>query len=186
MNDSSGSPGRAAYVGITIAAIFGVGWAQWAASGLGGVVGVIVRIVSVVLAVVLIVAAARRARQAPRTTRSLFSSRTYWIVVAVEVVLLFVGAFLLQTLALPVFVAPWIAFIVGVHFLMFGRFFQRSFYWVGGAIVVAGIVGFALGIVGLGANAVVAVTGLVVAAVLFLAAARGLLGGTSARNALPN
>jgi len=164
--------GRGAYMGAVIAAGFGVGWAQWAASGLVGTPAGVVRVISAVVGVVLVVWAVRRVRRASPSSGSLFSSRAYWIVVGGEVALLTVGTTVISALGLSEFVAVWVAFVVGIHFIAFGYFFQRSFFWVGGAIVIGSVAGLLVGFAGLGADAVLAVTGLTVPVVLFFSASR--------------
>jgi hypothetical protein len=172
MNQGSGVAGRGAYASIALAAFFAVGWAQWAASGLTGVASITTRVISVVLGTILVVWAVRQGRRASPTSRSFFTSRPYRVVVVVEAVLLVAGGAVLGALGLTSFMAVWVAFVVGIHFIAFGHFFERSFFWVGGAILAASAVGLLVGLAGLGAGAVVAGTGLIAAVVLFIAASR--------------
>lgn len=53
-----------------------------------------------------------------------------------------------------------IATAVGVHFLAIGRLCFAGFYWLGGALVTAGIARAIVGIAGGGAGAIKATTGL--------------------------
>jgi hypothetical protein len=62
-----------------------------------------------------------------------------------------------------------------VHFIGFGRLFVAMFYWVGAAFIAAAIVGSAAGAATGTRQAVVAWTGLIAAASLFVAGAWGLL-----------
>jgi hypothetical protein len=71
----------------------------------------------------------------------------YWIVVAVEVVLLLTGLLILRLLGAPqqTYIA-WIALVVGSHFLAFGfiGIWPRSIARPGAILVVLGLASFAL------------------------------------------
>ena len=46
------------------------------------------------------------------------------------------------------YIIAWVAAVVGVHVLGFGRHFGVGFYWLGAALIAAGIVGAMVGLVG--------------------------------------
>jgi hypothetical protein len=69
------------------------------------------------------------------------------------------------------YIVAWVAAVVGVHVLGFGRHFWVGFYWLGAALIAAGIVGAMVGLVGGSAGAIKATAGLIAAASLFVAGA---------------
>lgn len=82
-------------------------------------------------------------------------SRGYRLVVTAEVVAIVLGVVVLGRLALSVAVLPWVAFVVGVHFVALGRVWQRaSLAWVGAVVAVCGAVGFALALGGASDSAI--------------------------------
>ena len=67
------------------------------------------------------------------------------------------------------YIVAWVAAVVGVHLPGFGRQFWVGFYWLGAALVAAGIVGAMVGLVGGSAGAIKGAAGLIAAASLFVA-----------------
>ncbi len=121
---------RDVLVGSAIASGFGIGWAFWAASGLSATAAVVVRIAGVVIGAVIIAGALFRAITAVATnlvadsgSRSMFRARGYLIWVAVESVALVAGNAMLSASSYSKYVVVWTAFVVGVHFIGFGRLF---------------------------------------------------------------
>jgi hypothetical protein len=173
---------REALVGVVIAGGFGIGWAFWAASGLSGATATVVRITGAALGAVILAGALFRLRAAEAggstpssESGSMFGSRRYLGWVAVELIALIGGNVLLGATGHNAYVAAWTAFVVGVHFIAFGRLFTPMFYWVGVAFLVAAVVGTAAGIASGTMQAVEASTGLIAAVSLFVAGAWGLL-----------
>lgn len=177
---------RDVLVGSAIAGGFGIGWAFWGASGLSGSIATVVRIAGMVIGAVVIAGALFRSSAAVAVrsasgsgSRSMFRSRGYLVSVAVEVIALVAGNAALGASGHNKYVAVWTALVVGAHFIGFGRLFSRLFYWVGGAFIVAAIVGGAAGASAGTKQAVDASTGLIAAGSLFAAGAAGSLASTA-------
>jgi hypothetical protein len=171
----------AAFAGAMIGGGFGIAWALWGASGLPGGPAIAVRVAATAIGVLIVLGGARlqrwarpggraKAGAAPGGTEgSLFSSPAYRLVVALEVIALFGGGALLGATGHSEYTIAWFAGVVGVHFLAFGRLFWAGFYWLGAALLSAGVAGFAVGLAGGGPASVRAVSGLTAAASLFTA-----------------
>jgi hypothetical protein len=171
----------AALTGAMVAGGFGIAWTLWGASGLARGLAVTVRVGGIVIGAGILagsVVLQRRARRATRVGRwagtggrsgSMFSSRGYRLVVAVEVIALLAGAALLGATGHSEYTIAWFAAVVGVHFLAFGRLFLTGFYWLGAALLAAGVAGAIVGLAGAGSDAIRAVSGLIAAASLFAA-----------------
>lgn len=153
-----------------ISGVFGLAWAQWAASGITGSVSSGIRVVGIVMGLVIVFWAARLRRSVHENgSGSMFSSPTYRRVVVLEVVALFGGAVLLGATGHHEYVIAWFATVVGVHFLAFGRIFFPGFYWLGVALIAAGISGTVIGLAGGGFGSIELTTGLMTAVSLFAA-----------------
>ena len=184
MGDSEGSPPRQALVGAAISGGFGALWAVWGASGVDGAGRLTLAVVGAVLGLTVAVPAlvlAGRARPTTGDGGSMFTTRTYRVTVAAEVVALVVGNVLLGRAGMGAYVVAWTAFVVGVHFLAFGRAFDRVFTVIGALMVGAAVLGVVVGVAGGGDGAVVLVAGLLSAAVLLGAGARTVAGALRAR-----
>lgn len=165
-------PPRGALVGSAISGFFGGLWVVWGASGFSGVLDAVVVVLGIVLGLAVLVGALLAARRAPVEGGTvMFASRSYRIIVVIEVVAIIVGNILLGRLGAGDYIIAWTAFVVGVHFLAFGRVFDPSFTAMGGALIGAAVLGVVAGLVGTGA-AVLVVTGLLSGAVLLVAGGR--------------
>jgi hypothetical protein len=78
----------------------------------------------------------------------MFSSPAYRVIVALEVLALIGGNVLLGVIGDRQYIIAWVAAVVGIHFLAFGRQFWAGFYWLGAAMIAAGIVGAVVGFAG--------------------------------------
>ena len=153
-----------------ISAVFGMAWTEWGASGLSGAISTAIRVVGIVVGLVIFFWSVRLLRFVPEDgSASMFSSPSYRRIVVLEVVALFGGAVLLGAIGRHEYAIAWFAVVVGIHFLAFGRFFSTGFYWLGTALVVAGIAGTAVGLAGGGLAGIEVATGLIAAASLFAA-----------------
>jgi hypothetical protein len=182
--DTGGPPSRPALVGAAIAGFFGGLWAVWGAGGLDGPARVALIVAGVVLGLGVAVAAlvlAARARPDVAGSGSMFARRSYRLIVAAEVVAIVVGNVLLGRAGLGAYVIAWTAFVVGVHFLAFGRMFDRVFTVIGALMVAAAVIGAVVGATGGGDDAVLLITGLASAVVLLGAGARSVTGALRAR-----
>ena len=76
--------------------------------------------------------------------------RTFWIVVAVEIVLIFGGAQLfIRVLDNPSASLPWIATVLGVHWLVFRAVFREDvFLWLGTLTLSCGLTGLLVALTG--------------------------------------
>lgn len=167
---------RGPLVGAMIAGVFGVAWAQWGASGLSGGLAGTVAVAGIVLGLVIIGWSAVLAwsphsvrASAPPTQRagSFFASRGYLVVVVLEVAAIAGGNAVLNASGHGDYVISWIPAVVGVHFVAFGRMYWAGFYWLGAALIGAAAAGTVVGVVGGGADGVLATSGLIAAASLF-------------------
>ena len=79
------------------------------------------------------------------------------------------GNLLLGAIGHGEYIIAWVATVVGVHFLAFGRQFWIGFYGVGAALIAAGMAGTIVGLLGGSAGAIKATAGLISAASLFVA-----------------
>jgi hypothetical protein len=61
--------------------------------------------------------------------------------VALEVIALVGGGALLGATGHSEYTIAWFAGVVGVHFVVFGRLFWAGFYWLGAALLAAGVAG---------------------------------------------
>ncbi|MDN6746040.1 MAG: hypothetical protein L0L93_03405 [Brevibacterium sp.] len=69
--------------------------------------------------------------------------RSYWIIVAVEVLALFGGSSLLSGLGHPELGVAWVAFVVGTHFYALGHVFKLDrFHVLATVVTLCGIAGF--------------------------------------------
>jgi hypothetical protein len=163
-------------VAALVAAVFGVLWSQWAAMGLAGIAEAAVRVLGLVIGGALVGTAVVRLRRLgdARSARSMFRSRRYVGVVAAEFVAIGAGIWLLGTGSAHI--VPWIALVVGVHFVVFAVAISRQFWAAAvGLLAAAGaaeVVLAAGGSVGL----VDLVGGATAAAALFLSASLRLVG----------
>jgi hypothetical protein len=167
--------GSGALIASIISAAFGVGWIQWGAENLSGTAPIVIRVVGGVIGLVIIVRCIRlrltsRGESGPGQ-RSMFASRGYRLVVAGEVIALVAGGLVLSATHQTEYQICWIALVVGVHFLGFGKLFATRYYYIGAALIIAAVAGTILGLAGDGVAAVQAVTGFVSGLVLLVAPA---------------
>lgn len=177
---------RGALLGVMISAVAGVAWAQWGASGATGAASGAVRIAGLLIGLAILIWSGRRWRRTPGAgspmsevgpsprSKPIFSSASFLVVNAVQVVAFAVGARLLVSTGHPEYVIAWIATVVGVHFLALGRLFLTAFYWLGAALITAGLAGLLVGIAGGGPGGIKVTSGLLAASSLFSAGAWGI------------
>lgn len=88
-------------------------------------------------------AAAERGPNEDMPPRAIPFGRSYWIIVAVEVLALFGGARLLSGLGHPELGVAWAAFVVGTHFYALGYVFRLNrFHVLASVVTLCGIAGF--------------------------------------------
>ncbi len=149
---------RDSAIGTIVAALFGALWCVGAASGLlaySRPAALVVVVLGVLVAVLLVVLALRIRRRtaAPTTPQSsppapgppsMFATRRYRVTLLVEVVAIVAGGIVLGRLGLGEYAVIWVAAVVGVHFLFFGRAFWSGFIWVGAIMLAGAAVGLVL------------------------------------------
>lgn len=146
------APGRA--FGSTVSAVFGLVFVGINSAGLAAPLRIALLAVGVAgLVAVLVLAAKDRGAPAhsphsPSGHGPLFG-RTYWIIVALEVVALFAGVRVVTGALGPTFGVAWVSLVVGIHFFFLGQLFRLCRFHVMGALVTAcGAAGFLLGYLG--------------------------------------
>ena len=136
-------------VGLLIGAAGGTAFVVFNSSRIPPPYGVAAAVLAVLALVGLVVLLVRQRRAGDETDGpddgpGMFG-RGYRLVVIAEVVAIVLGVVVLGRLGLSLAVLPWVAFVVGVHFVALGRVWrQASPAWVGAVVAVCGIVGFAV------------------------------------------
>jgi hypothetical protein len=166
-------------LGSVIALVFGLVFVEVNSGGLPGNWPLIVRTAGAVVAVALLVAVLRTARrgEAGGVPGGGFADRRYWNIVGIEGLALFGGlAVLNAVLGRPEFAVPWIALVVGVHFVVLGKAWRLEiFTWLGIAQTVLGVTGFVLAATGASTTTVEFVSGVLSGVALFATVAAALL-----------
>ncbi|MFI6321063.1 hypothetical protein ACIBG8_26235 [Nonomuraea sp. NPDC050556] len=137
-------------IGAVLGAVFVMVNAQ---SPLNPGVGTALRVVAIAGAVAVLALwflAQRQVHGSPAEARQNMFSKGYWIVVAIEAVLLFGGTKLLTAWGVPTQVnVAWVALVVGVHFLGLAPIWKSRSILVPGAVLTAlGLAGFAVAAAG--------------------------------------
>jgi hypothetical protein len=146
-------------IGALIAAIAGLAFVLVNAGTLSDQPALVIRVLGGLAgAVVIAIVLTRTDESTPVPTSGRAAWRVYWAMVALEVVLLIGGSRLLVAHGHTELTAPWVAFIVGLHFLPFASAFTAPlFRWLAWVLIALGVVGGLLGVlVGEAAGAVVA------------------------------
>lgn len=136
-------------VGHLVGAFFGALFVVLNA-GLLGTVGHVVAAVVAIAAVAVVILAYLRVRRSTGSTGMFEMTRSYRVVVGVEVVALVVGIAVLGRFA-PQLNVPWIVLVVGLHFLAFARWWPDGagvFAVLGAAMVVLALAGGVVGVLG--------------------------------------
>jgi hypothetical protein len=168
--------GRNALIAAIIEGGFGIGWIEWGAASLSATAWTAVRVLGAIIGLVIIARAIRLRRGNPGPAEpSMFAARGYRLVVAAEVVALVAGSIALIATNRTEYQIGWVAFVVGVHFVAFGKQFAARYYVLGGALIVAAIAGLVVGLAGGGVAVTAAVTGFAAGACMFVAAVQLLL-----------
>lgn len=145
--------------GALLAATAGTAFVLVNAGALDDAAASVVRAVGVLVGIAVTFRVLTRpepAEQPPSPTTAAW--RVYWAMVVLEVVLLLGGTRLLVAHGRDELATPWVALVVGLHFLPFARAFGTPlFAWLGGAMIGLGVGGGVLALaVGSAAGAVVA------------------------------
>jgi hypothetical protein len=142
-------------IGSTIAAVFGAIFVLVNTSALPPAAAWTLRVLAVIALAAILMAVSRIRRAVPAGTgpdspaggrpASPFG-RSYWVIVAIEVVALFGGVRLLTgPLGHPGGGVAWVPFVVGVHFFALAAVFRAPYFnWLAGAVTLCGSVGLIL------------------------------------------
>ena len=86
--------------------------------------------------------------------------QAFWIVVVLEVILIIGGTQLaIRVLDIPAASLPWVATVLGVHWLVFRMVFQQDvFLWLGCFTLSCGVVGLMVALTGVAGSDVLAAT----------------------------
>lgn len=146
--EPAGRPrGRA--IGIGVGASIAFGWCVYATAPLTGAARIGVLIAAAAITGALLLAASRMLRVAGGAALGSRAEghanrrawRLFWLNLAGEIILLNIALNLLAASDLQRFWIPAISLVVGLHFLPMAVFFrQRSYWWVGGAMIAAAAV----------------------------------------------
>jgi len=174
-----------------ISAVFGVVWTEWGASGVPGGASGVIRIAGIAVGLTIFLSSAflflrtfsgagpRRTDPGQSESTEIgparpgfrFSPLAYLVVVVLEIAAFRGGTALLDAIGRTEYQSAMVAFIVGLHFVAFGRLFWAGFYWLALALIGAGVAGAVVGATGGGVHAIEAVSGLIAAASLFASGA---------------
>ncbi|MFI5954792.1 hypothetical protein [Cryptosporangium sp. NPDC051539] len=163
--------GRGRGIAAAIVGFFAACWFGWAQEDPPGWL-VPLLVVGVVLSVVVAIAGIVLAVRSPSGSSPMADPRTrtrYFVTVGIEVALIWAGSALLGATGHDEYVAAWIAFVVGVHFVPLGRFFAERELQLSGVLitivaVVAAVVTVATGhtsstVAGAGSGTLLVLTG---------------------------
>lgn len=163
-------------VGDLVGAVFGTLFVVLNA-GLLGPVGHLVAALSALGCAATVVAAWVRRRRATGAPGAFPLTRSYRVIVAIEVVALFGGTTVLGRVA-PQLSVPWVVLVVGVHFLALARWWRpgaRPFLGLGAVLTLLALAGGTVGVLSGAASAPLA------AFVAGVGAGVVMLGGTTPR-----
>ncbi|MFF2277848.1 hypothetical protein [Agromyces sp. NPDC058126] len=138
------------YPGHLIGASFGAVFVSVNSGLLGQPLQLIATVLAVLAATVVLagfVATVRRGQRPPERDRAR-SHLAFWVIVAIEAVLLFGGLAVLNRVE-PAANVAWIALVVGLHFLAFARWWvrgQRELIVIGAVMTALGVVGMVLAV----------------------------------------
>ena len=137
------------------------------------------RVFGVVAFLVVLIAVRRRGPATDTRAAGGGFGRGYWLVVAAEVLAIWIGLALLNgPLHTPHAAVAWISSVVGVHFFALAVvWWIRLFSWLGAALLACGVVGLVLVAAGSDAGAIDLVGGVLPGAILL---GFGLWGSTRA------
>ncbi|TDV51029.1 hypothetical protein [Actinophytocola oryzae] len=173
-----------ARVGMVVGSLVGVGFGlvfiEVNSGGLGGSWPLVLRVAGAVVAAVLlagVVWVARRGTIEGEAPSGGFTGRRYWNIVGLEGVALFLGLVLINGVFKHTeYAVPWIALVVGVHFVLLAQAWRIDLYrWLGYAQTLLGLVGFVLAAFGAAVATVNLVSGVLSGVALFVTVAVGIL-----------
>ena len=167
-------------VGSLVGVLFGLVFIEVNSGGLPGSWPLVVRVAGAVVAAVLlagVIWVARRGEVAGEVPSGGFAGRRYWNIVGFEGLALFGGLVVVNgVLGRPEFAVPWIALVVGVHFVLLAQAWRIGLYRVLGIVQAGlGLAGFVLAAAGAALATVNLVAGVLSGVALYGAVAAGVL-----------
>jgi hypothetical protein len=173
-------------VGSLVGVVFGLVFVVVNSGGLPGGWPLVVRVAGAVVAAVLLagtVWVARRGEVEGEVPSGGFAGRRYWNIVGLEGLALFGGLVLINgVLGQSRYAVPWIAVVVGVHFVLLGQAWRLPLHrWTGVVQTALGLAGFALAAAGAAVATVELVAGVLSGVALFTMVAIGILRSRPAR-----
>lgn len=175
--------------GSLVGLLFGLVFVEVNSGALPGDWPLVVRVAGAVVAAVLlagVVWVARRGEPRGEVPAGGFVGRRYWNIVGIEGLALFGGLVVINgVFGQSQYAVPWIALVVGVHFVFLGKAWGIPLHqWVGVAQTVLGVVGFVLAATGAALSTVNLVAGVLSGVALFVMVAAGILQSRPARAAV--
>lgn len=166
--------------GLLVGVVFGTVFIQANSGGLPGSWPLVVRIAGAVVAAVLlagVIWVARRGSVEGEVPAGGFLGRRYWNIVGLEALALFGGLIVInRVFGQPELAVPWIALVVGVHFIVLARAWRIGLYhWLGVAQTVLGLAGFVLAVAGAALSTVNLVAGVLSGVALYVTVVVGVL-----------
>ncbi|BEL03387.1 hypothetical protein Q0Z83_015780 [Actinoplanes sichuanensis] len=176
-------------IGSLIAISFGTVFMMVNSSGLPAPWPLVIRAAGAVIAAVLVVALLRTARTGRTTSPegAGFADRRYQVIVAVEVIALFGGLYVInQVLQRPETGIAWVAVVVGTHFFALAWAWRLPlFHWLGAAMTLLGLAGFVAYALGASAATVALIAGVGSGLSLYGTVAAALLQARDSRYTAP-
>lgn len=166
--------------GSLVGVVFGLVFIEVNSGGLPGNWPLVVRVAGAVVAAGLLaglVWVARKGEVEEKVASGGFVGRRYWNIVGLEGLALFGGLIVINgALGKPEFAVPWIALVVGVHFVFLGHAWQIDLYkWLGYVQSALGLAGFALAATGAALSTVNLVAGVLSGVALYTTVVIGIL-----------
>ncbi|HEX6357475.1 hypothetical protein [Actinophytocola sp.] len=166
--------------GSLVGVVFGLVFIEVNSGELPGSWPLVVRVAGAVVAAVLLaglVLVARKGVAEREVPSGGFIGRRYWNIVGIEGLALFGGLALINgVFGRPEFAVPWIALVVGVHFIALAAAWRIPLHrWLGIVQTILGLIGFALAATGAALGTVNLVAGVGSGVALYASVAVGLL-----------
>lgn len=171
-------------LGSLIGSVFGLVFVLVNTASVPTAVAVVLRLLGVVVFGTVLLAVRRPDVSLVERPAGGGFGRAYWLVVAAEVLAIWVGLALLNgPLATPHAAVAWISLVVGAHFFALAVVWKQSlFHGLGAALLLCGAVGLVLAAIGSDPSAIDLVGGVLPGAVLL---GFGLWGSTRGASSQP-
>lgn len=154
--------------GSLIGAAFGLVFVLANTSSVATAVAVLLRVLGIVAFLAVVIAVRRPGPAAGARAAGGGFSRGYWLVVAAEVLAIWVGLALLDgPLRTPHAAVAWVSSVVGAHFIALALVWRNPlFHWLGAALLGCGVAGLVMAARGTDAAVIDLVGGVLPGAIL--------------------